>query len=131
MPGLYGKSLKKLKLNDLSTSSLFLQDDQYCRREMYQTPANACVKSLMISTDASKPIEIRIVSGSAPAAFCCSSDNCECIMEAGCAMSVRLSPRLATKEIILQALTIAFPAASPPLRPKVNSAPAPSGQYFL
>mmetsp|Transcript_84409 Transcript_84409/g.257747 ORF Transcript_84409/g.257747 Transcript_84409/m.257747 type:complete len:218 (-) Transcript_84409:779-1432(-) len=84
----------------------------------------------MMSLASSKPTDRRIVSVSAPAACRCSSDSCECIIDAGCAMSVRLSPRFATREIICTLSTSALPASYPPLRPKVKSAPAPFGQYF-
>ena len=50
----------------------------------------------MMSSASSMPMESRTTFGAAPAAFCCSSVNCRCVVDAEWMISERVSPRLAT-----------------------------------
>merc|ERR1719263_2123205 len=74
---------------------------------------------------------MRTTLGSAPAASCCSFVSWLCIMLAGCAISVRVSPKFATKEIICTLLTTFCAASNPPLHEKVKRPLAPFGKYFF
>ena len=76
-------------------------------------------------------MEIRTTFGAEPAAICCSTVSCLCVVDAVCMTSERLSPKFDTWLKISSAFTNFMQLSYQPFRATVNKPPAPFGHTFL
>src|SRR5205814_9876843 len=91
---------------------------------------SACSRSAIKSSLSSMPMDSRTTSGAAPDFTLAASSSWLWVVEAGWITSERVSPTLARCENSFRFDTRLTPASYPPLRLKVNTAPAPFGEYL-
>ena len=85
----------------------------------------------MMSSMCSMPIDSLTMSSDTPARFSSSGESWRWVVEAGWQASDLASPILTSRVISFSASWKRAPPSRPPLTPKVKTAPAPFGAFWI